>query len=318
MAIKLFASLGLFFLFGFSAHSQSDDSPTELGQVNWNRNLDKGISLSKKSDKPILLLFQEVPGCMTCQRYGSDVLSHPLIVETIERFFIPVAIYNNKGGSDAEVLKYFNEPAWNNPVVRIINADKENITERLSSNYSPSGLVGAMIDAISNCGQETPAYLKLLFQELSNDPTEFATYSMYCFWSGESHFGRKNGVVWTEPGFASGREVVKVRYDPSVIAKSELDKYAAETSCSAVAKPKNYKIDKEPKYYLSKSNFRFIPLSPLQQTKINGALGAGKDPAIFLSTKQQELLNNIRTNKTHGLSNVIYAPFIQSWEKVFN
>ena len=43
-----------------------DDSkkstPVELGMVKWNRDLDAAQNLSKSSGRPILMLFQEVPG----------------------------------------------------------------------------------------------------------------------------------------------------------------------------------------------------------------------------------------------------------------
>jgi hypothetical protein len=36
--------------------------PEELGRVKWSRNLDRGLDASARSGKPVLLLFQEVPG----------------------------------------------------------------------------------------------------------------------------------------------------------------------------------------------------------------------------------------------------------------
>ena len=36
--------------------------PVELGKVAWGRDLDEAVAKSKKSNKPIALLFQEVPG----------------------------------------------------------------------------------------------------------------------------------------------------------------------------------------------------------------------------------------------------------------
>jgi len=46
--------------------SSNIDQPIELGKVSWMRNFDEGILKSKKENKPIFLLFQEVPGCSTC------------------------------------------------------------------------------------------------------------------------------------------------------------------------------------------------------------------------------------------------------------
>jgi hypothetical protein len=36
--------------------------PVELGLVAWQRDLDAGLELAAAADKPVLLLFQEVPG----------------------------------------------------------------------------------------------------------------------------------------------------------------------------------------------------------------------------------------------------------------
>ncbi len=38
------------------------DAPIELGQVRWGRDHAAGVAASKNSGKPLLVLFQEVPG----------------------------------------------------------------------------------------------------------------------------------------------------------------------------------------------------------------------------------------------------------------
>ena len=45
-----------------SADSDRSDQPVELGNVEWGRDLDKAVGLSKEQSKPIAILFQEVPG----------------------------------------------------------------------------------------------------------------------------------------------------------------------------------------------------------------------------------------------------------------
>ena len=85
-------------------------SPVELGDVRWGRDFDAALRQAEAKGKPVFLLFQEVPGCATCRNYGQNVLTHPLIVEAIEELFVPVAIYNNKDGKDAAVLKRYREP----------------------------------------------------------------------------------------------------------------------------------------------------------------------------------------------------------------
>ena len=126
--------------------------PVELGEVNWLRDIDEAVKVAEQRQKPILILFQEVPGCSTCSRYGKHVLSHPLIVEAIEEAFVPLAIFNNRKGKDAATLAYFNEPSWNNPVVRIIDNQKRTIGGRLAGNYSRLGLVNKMLYALDFSG----------------------------------------------------------------------------------------------------------------------------------------------------------------------
>ena len=38
------------------------DQPVELGQVKWRRDFEAGLAEAKRTGKPALLLFQEVPG----------------------------------------------------------------------------------------------------------------------------------------------------------------------------------------------------------------------------------------------------------------
>ena len=110
-------------------------SNQELGKVVGTVILIKRLSCQKQN-KPVFMLFQEVPGCLTCRDYGKGVLSNEVIVETIEKYFIPLAIFNNKRGKDSEVLQRYGEPSWNNPVVRIINAKGENLIRRIAEDYS--------------------------------------------------------------------------------------------------------------------------------------------------------------------------------------
>lgn len=273
-------------LFTFLANAQN---PTELGTVKWYRDLD--LAIKNTGIKPILILFQEVPGCSTCQRYGQQVLSHPLIVETIETYFTPVAIHNNKKGKDLKSLQFFNEPAWNNPVIRIVDNTKKDIVSRLSSNYSPSGLVKSMIEAMQIMDLPIPIYLELLDQELSTQSQETAFYTMYCFWSGEAHMGSKKGIIQTEAGFMQGKEVVKITYDNKEISKSDLDQHAAKKHLVPIKYSRDYRIDKEVHYYLLHSKYKNIYLTELQKTRVNSALGNHLDPKIYLSPRQVLELN---------------------------
>jgi len=321
-----------------SLNSSSNDQPVELGKVKWLRDLDQGIAQARQQQKPVFLLFQEVPGCSTCRNYGQGVLSHPLIVEAIESLFVPVAIFNNKGGKDAQVLREFDEPSWNNPVVRIINSKKDNIIPRINRDYSKLGIVQAMIVALKSQFLAVPPYLSLMEEELLAERrgTEEAVFSMYCFWSGEQKLGNIEGVVETHAGFMKGREVVAVKYDPMIISYEELLNTAKSSSCashvytldedqkrvaakavgpSAISPLSNFRLDKDPKYYLSQTAYRFVPMTPLQATRVNSKLANRQSPRALLSPRQQQLVKHFEQNGGKG-RNVVEMDILKAWKQV--
>lgn len=299
----------------------------ELGKVNWLRDMEVAQKQAKADQKPIFLLFQEVPGCSTCQRYGKQVLSHPLIVEAIETCFVPLAIHNNKGGKDREILDYFNEPSWNNPVVRIVDEDRKDMMPRLSGNYTPLAVVQSILHVL----EEPPAYLELLKEELLAEAigTKTTTLSMYCFWSGELKIGAMEGVVATEPGFMHGREVVQVTYNPTVTDYSNIVKQSKSVSCADeafvhsseeakqatqilgednVREKGNFRFDKDRKYYLSKTHYRFVPMTPLQAIRANRLIAERKSLDEVLSPRQLALAAKIKQRSNKKWKNQIGVP----------
>ncbi len=322
----------------FVAFSQKN--PVELGEVQWLRDFDEAVSKAQLEKKPVFILFQEVPGCATCQRYGKAVMSHPFIVEAIETYFIPVAIYNNKGGKDAEVLRYYREPTWNNPVVRIVSSDKKNLVPRLSGNYSSLGVLQTIITAMDQIGLAVPQYLELFEEELISKAleTEKVTFSMYCFWTGEGNFGQIPGVVSTKSGFMDSREVVQVEYSPEVISfKKLLEKalredmfdhvYTHNDKQKRVAQSllegkqihsrSTFRADHQPKYYLSRTQYRSVPMTPLQASRVNSTIGKGKSPDFLLSPRQLAILDPSGTNaKKVRKENRIDKDFQSSWWKI--
>lgn len=283
--MRLFISMIVMAITPLFLYGQTN--PVELGSVHWLRSYDEALQKSKITSKPILILFQEIPGCQTCKSYGSDVLTHPLLVEAIESEFIPLAIHNNKSGADAEVLKRFNEPSWNNPVVRIVDQNGKDVVNRLHGNYSAAGLASSMTQAIIKSKGKAPIYLQLLADELSAQQKGIskATYSMYCFWTGEALFGKLNGVVKTSAGFQTGKEAVVVEYDPAIISLSKLNDVAGSHQCNAVSGG-SFRPDNTPKYYLSNSKYKTVPMTELQKCRVNSALADGLDPGEYLSPGQ--------------------------------
>lgn len=292
--------------------------PVELGRVHWLRDFDLAVETAKSSHKPLLILFQEVPGCNVSTGYGREVLSHPLLVEAIESNFVPVAVYNNVGGADRRTLDKFGEPTWNNPVVRIVDADLAPLTPRLAGDYSIGGLAKTMVEAIALREGKVPPYLRLLHQEAQGRQADLslAVFGMPCFWTGEAALGAIEGVIDTAPGFMGAGEVVVVWYDPRRIDYARLLRSARETRVveqvyyanpdqaeaalalfpsERVLATTEFRADSQPQYYLHQTLYGRLPLTAMQAIKINAALAEDRvedqvDPSIYLSPRQQQLV----------------------------
>lgn len=205
---------------------------TELGVVAWHRNFDKAVQLSKQTKKPLAILFQEVPGCAGCQQYGRQVLSDPMVVETLEDQFIPVVVFNNTGGRDKQILTQFKEPAWNYQVMRFTDHNLRELIPRKDHVWTVSATMVQVDKALTAAKRPVPTYLADVFTAESNPNLQTAAFAMYCFWTGEAKLGAVDGVILTEAGFYDGREVVVVRYDPTTIDIVSLTKKAASIDCA--------------------------------------------------------------------------------------
>ena len=321
--------LSSFFLF-FYIVLFAQNNPKELGTVNWYRNLQKAKSESKSNQKPILILFQEVPGCSTCKNYGSNVLSHPLVKEAIETHFVPLCVYNNIGGEDKKALDYFNEPSWNNPVVRIVDSNLKDIVTRINGDYSSYGLVSGMVAALQNANKTIPEYLKLLESEFKSKAlgTEKTTIGMYCFWSGEKLYGKLDGVVATKAGFMGGSEVVEVEYCPRQISLKTLINEGKQNSCADRIFSEResdlkidqralstFRTDKENKYYIYNSQYKTVPMTSLQATRINSLLAQGKAVESLLSPRQIQIFHSA---KNKNLKNYIGEEIVKVWDEAYS
>ena len=161
---------------------------------------------------------------------------------------------------------------------------------------------------------------------------------MYCFWFGEIELGKIDGVVATRSGYMNRREVVEVRYNPSVISYKSLLQEAKSIKCANevfVLNRKQYETarsvlgderiewastfrpDREIKYYMSKSPYRFLPMTPLQAVLINRAVYEGKDPDIYLSARQLSMLTHIEMNPERSWRNRSNdSDFTSSWKEL--
>lgn len=297
------AHLALFF---------GDETPRELGVVEWGRDLDAALERSRSTGRPVFAFFQEVPGCATCVSFGEQVLEHPLLVEAIETEFEPVLVYNNRPGRDAALLARFGEPSWNNPVVRFLDGGGQDWIPRKAGVWSPWGVGVRMIETLEAAGRPVPEYLRLAVDETRPRHSETAVLGMFCYWSGEACLGGLPGVLETRTGSLDGSEVVELRYDPDVVdydgilrvarrrdcadrvfALNDAQLAAARTSFGDVAVRAQGSVrparDGDQKYYLKRSRWKSVALTPGQATRVNAAAARGADAAPLLSPRQRRL-----------------------------
>ncbi len=196
--------------------------PIEIGTVQWMKDYDQAIARAGKENKPVLVLFQEVPGCSGCKSFGAEVLSHSLIVEAIESEFVPLVVYNNKGGRDAELLNKFGEPAWNYQVLRFLDTEGTDVIPRKDRIWSVAGVATRMSLALKKTGHDVPAYLSGLATDFESPRIKQVLLAQHCFWTGERILGAMEGVVKTQAGFYEGREVTRVWYDSAQLPLTAL------------------------------------------------------------------------------------------------
>ncbi|MGK0263785.1 MAG: hypothetical protein ACI8UD_002438, partial [Planctomycetota bacterium] len=160
----------------------------ELGTVTWERDFDRALERAATTKRPVFLLFQEIPGCDTCTGFGKNVLSHPLLKDAIEHQFVPIVVRNNVKGTEEEIRERYNEPSWNNPVVRFVDAKGLDILPRKDRVWDAHGIATRMIATLKKNKQSVPGYLAIAAAETA-PKTEKAVFEMHCYWEGEAHLG---------------------------------------------------------------------------------------------------------------------------------
>jgi len=305
------AGLAALAALALGAGAAGGDAPRELGSVDWLRDHDAALTRARSSGHPVFALFQEVPGCQSCVGFGDRVLRHPLLVEAIETEFVPLAIYDNRGGADAAVLARYDEPSWNETVVRFLDAEGEDLLPREVGVRQPGAIARRMIAALEAADRAVPAYLRAAVDELGPHPVARATFAMHCFWSGEACLGRIPGLLSSRAGFLDGREVVEVSFDAGSLSYEALLREARERGCSEavyvhtraqegaaravfgerVTRTSGY-ADSAPrrdqKRSLRATRLRDVELTPRQAMRANAAIAAGRSPLPLLSPRQRE------------------------------
>lgn len=323
VALALFGFVGMLLPLALSAVQPQDDQAAqliELGKVRWNLDFDAAVAKAKQNQKPLFVQFQEIPGCQTCKNYGNNPLSHPLLVDAIETEFVPALVYNNRGGKDAELLRRFNEPSWNNPVVRYLNGNQQDIIPRKDSVWTTAGVTAQTIAALEAAGRDVPAYLYLLKAEHCLGGHERATFAMHCYWEGEAKLGGIDGVSSTRSAWVGNLEVVTLTFDPAIVDYAKLVKSAQAFKCASkifahskrqleiaqaiggeravmlqlddLGNSSELRTAKasDQKYYLQQTQLRFVPMLETQATKLNSLIAKSSNNRM---TKGQDKFGSL-------------------------
>lgn len=265
----------------------------ELGEILWLRDYDLAMEKARQTQLPVLLLFHQALGCSTYVARSQTYLTHPLIVECIREHFIPVAVCKSREGKDAGNLRQLNEQSWNNPAAYFLTPDGAPIVDKLAGRYDPLSLYESLRGVFGNLRRDMPKYFDLLHGDLLID-AGFSTrvcFETPCFWSGETSLAQVPGVIATNGGWIDGNEIVEVHFDPSKGSIFELEAIARDQLFSP-AHGGRFEVDEMPQYYLSKTNYRFLPLTRSQRTKINWAIPYRSEPEQFLSPSQRAWRSN--------------------------
>ncbi len=266
----------------------------EIGAIAWRRDFDRALADAKQHGKPVFLLFQEIPGCATCTGFGKDVLEHALLKEAIETEFVSVLVRNNVEGPEDAIRRRYEEPAWNNPVVRFVDGDGEDLLPRKDGVWDAHGIARRMVETLQKAKRPVPGYLEVALCETA-PKTATAVFRMHCFWEGEAVLGALDGVVATRSLWRGQAEVVEVTFRPDVITEQRLTEHAQAKSCEPVeADGLRPAKASDQQHALGGTVYARLDLTPMQRTKLHAALTLGTDADRWLTPTQRAKLAALR------------------------
>lgn len=123
-------------------------------------------------------------------------------------------------------------------------------------------------------------------------------------------------MLGTEAGTLKGHEVVKVTYDENVLSRSALEAYAHQGNCSPITNNGGYRVStKDLDYQLQHTSYKYLPLTELQRTRINSALGKGRSTVGYLSPKQRKWLEAAERD-AKGRAVLFNEDFVTAWRSL--
>ena len=81
-------------------------------------------------------------------------------------------------GYEKEVLERFDEPTWNNPVMRFVDAKGKDVIPRKDRVWTTGGVYARMTKALEAVKRPVPDWLALAALENSSGDVETAVFAM--------------------------------------------------------------------------------------------------------------------------------------------
>ena len=91
---------------------------------------------------------------------------------------MPVAIRNNVEGYEGEVRERFEEPSWNNPVVRYLDGEARDLIPREDGVWGTAGTLARMVAALEAAERPVPTWLATVAAETASGEVETAVFAM--------------------------------------------------------------------------------------------------------------------------------------------
>ncbi len=253
-------------------------SPADHAAICWSHNVSQARHLSRESGKPIFWIDE-----VSARALLRGPLAHPIVVDAANDLFTP--LINCDGAPNAVAVGF-------------TDGDGRSLSNNLTGDVAAPQLLARMIAALKAAHRDVPAYLQLVADEYNPASPQTATFAVGCYWEGERQIGKLNGILATRTGTIGGDEVVQVRYDATrVDYASVLHQVGAMQCFRSIVAPgdANLRPGEVQQFTLAQfPEYCYLPLTPLQATKINTALAQGTDADLLLSPTQRAMHAQLR------------------------
>jgi hypothetical protein len=183
-----------------------------------------------------------------------------------------------------------------NAVLVLFAPEGAELTNAQWADVNTAAGLDRLVGALAAAHRAVPGYLQGVRDEYAGKPTESASFAVGCYWEGERELGKLNGVVGSRTGMLGSDEVVQIRFDPAIIDAATLAATVKPMSCYRGVRSAEARLELDPQQQHDLSmhpEYFFLPLTAMQATKVNAALGAGNNPDSFLSPMQLGLKSRL-------------------------